>query len=80
MALEDEFFAGICRRAGGTEEFVVDAWGLGRSMGLDDVTILNIVEALAAQGLITERTVHGGDIVARLTAKGAARWQQIAAP
>jgi hypothetical protein len=73
MDMRDRFFAGICQRARGTEEFVVDGYGLGRSMGLTDVQILELAEGLAAEGLIEEQTVHGGDIVIRLTARGVAQ-------
>jgi hypothetical protein len=76
MSVEDDYFAGICQRARGSEEFVVDGYGLGRSMGLSDVQILEIAEALAAAGFIEEETVHGGDIVIRLTAKGVARCRE----
>ena len=76
MDVREEFYAGICRRARGSEEFVVDGYGLGRSMQLSDVQILEFAEGLAAEGLIDEQTVHGGDIVIRLTAKGVSRCRE----
>jgi hypothetical protein len=76
MDMTDTYFAGICQRARGSEEFIVDGYGLGRSMGLSDVQILEIAEGLAAEGFIEEETVHGGDIVIRLTAKGVARCRE----
>ena len=76
MSVQDDYFAGVCQRARGSAEFVVDGYGLGRSMGLSDVEILEFAEGLAADGLIEEETVHGGDIVIRLTAKGVARCRE----
>lgn len=69
------FFDGLGRRAGGTAEFIVDAWGLGRSMGLGDAAILDLVESLVADGYITGGTLHGGDLVIRLTPRGVARYR-----
>lgn len=69
------YFDGIGRRAGGTAEFIVDAWGLGRSMGLGDAAILDLVERLVADGFVSGGTLHGGDLVVRLTPRGVARYR-----